>query len=65
MEIFMIPRVDVVTVKSHPPIDNAREIHLEHKRNTLGTPEKYSRTDVVSELSRTPQEPDQHSVDNC
>ena len=42
MEIFMISRVDVVTVKSHPPIDNAREIHLEHKKNTLGTQEKYT-----------------------
>ena len=57
-ENLMSSRVDVVTVKSHPPVSLLDR--CSHSRLV-----DVSTVDVVKQLSLTPQEPDQHSVDNC
>ena len=70
-ENLMSSRVDVVTVKSHPPvshpIDEATVVDVVNVDAVTVdvNPMDVSTVDVVKQLSLTPQEPDQHSVDNC
>ena len=57
-ENLMSSRVDVVTVKSHPPVSLLDRCSHSRLVDVVAV-------DVVKQLSLTPQEPDQHSVDNC